>query len=435
MRIIFILIFIISIPLYLIAQSYQGIGARIEKAKDGSIKISEVFPGSPAQKQGLQEGDLIIEVNGKSTQNMTASQAAENIRGAAGSNVDLNIKGKEIKRLSRQNIQAPPRNFSGFYATKPPSFSQYNMHQATLSLRLKDTKIEKEHYLFTITLDLEAQRKLQINKARIFLQFPAGTKIIQSTSFLSAIKFQSDQNHLLISHATPYTIENKQDLTDIQFTVPLHTEDLTVDFLFNDKKHTIIQDQEGKDLLGSSEDPGDGAISYRKSMQSIFPAKRLPALNKTVEAEIIIKGKQHISVNEEVKLEVHLKPNDTLFFQKLNMELSVKGNNIKFIDEDQNNHIRFGLNVHDGDAHKRYPFSEHYANKIQPSTGKIRYKSGSRKTLQPNGSCFEIHFIPEEPGQIQIQILPNSYLKNNRSKYTIKPYIFTMEVEKGDING
>ncbi|MBN1691505.1 MAG: S41 family peptidase [Dehalococcoidia bacterium] len=75
---------------------FQGIGATIEK-KSGYIAIVAPIAGSPADQAGLQTGDLILKINGESTEGMNADIAAQKIRGPAGSKVTLTI-GREGER-------------------------------------------------------------------------------------------------------------------------------------------------------------------------------------------------------------------------------------------------------------------------------------------------------------------------------------------------
>jgi carboxyl-terminal processing protease len=61
---------------------YAGIGALIGQQK-GKIVISEPYEGFPAQKFGLKAGDIILEVEGKSTENMTTEDVSNLLRGPA----------------------------------------------------------------------------------------------------------------------------------------------------------------------------------------------------------------------------------------------------------------------------------------------------------------------------------------------------------------
>lgn len=70
---------------------YGGVGALIRTVDDHVI-IAEPYENSPVVKAGLQAGDIILEVNGKSTKGKTSSQLSEILRGQAGNAVKLKIK-------------------------------------------------------------------------------------------------------------------------------------------------------------------------------------------------------------------------------------------------------------------------------------------------------------------------------------------------------
>jgi carboxyl-terminal processing protease len=70
--------------------SFEGIGAEINK-KDGNIVIVAPIDGAPAQKAGLRAQDIIVQINGTSTQGMNVEDAVQLIRGPKGTQVKLNI--------------------------------------------------------------------------------------------------------------------------------------------------------------------------------------------------------------------------------------------------------------------------------------------------------------------------------------------------------
>ena len=68
-----------------------GIGVGVEADKDGTIQITTVFPGTPAEEAGLRRGDHILVVDGKTTKGETIDQAVSRVRGPAGEKVTLTI--------------------------------------------------------------------------------------------------------------------------------------------------------------------------------------------------------------------------------------------------------------------------------------------------------------------------------------------------------
>lgn len=68
----------------------EGIGAYIEE-KEGKILIVSPIEGSPAAKAGVLPGDVILSIDGESTENLSLQQAVDKIRGTQGSSVKLHI--------------------------------------------------------------------------------------------------------------------------------------------------------------------------------------------------------------------------------------------------------------------------------------------------------------------------------------------------------
>ena len=78
--------------------NYAGIGVQITNLNE-AITITAVFRGTPAERSELQVGDLIIGVNGQSTEGWTTRVASDSIRGEVGTSVRLAI--------ARQGLTAP----------------------------------------------------------------------------------------------------------------------------------------------------------------------------------------------------------------------------------------------------------------------------------------------------------------------------------------
>ena len=70
---------------------YAGIGIQID-VRDGWITIVAPLPGTPAERAGVQPGDRIVSIDGKSTEGWTQDDARGAIRGKTGSNVVLLVE-------------------------------------------------------------------------------------------------------------------------------------------------------------------------------------------------------------------------------------------------------------------------------------------------------------------------------------------------------
>lgn len=60
--------------------SYEGIGAEISIDNNENIFILSVFKNSPAKESGLMNGDIILEVNGKSSKGLTTTEVVSIIK-------------------------------------------------------------------------------------------------------------------------------------------------------------------------------------------------------------------------------------------------------------------------------------------------------------------------------------------------------------------
>lgn len=72
--------------------TYYGIGVMIsQEVKTGRVRIIRVFSGSPAAEVGLQEGDVILEVEGKEVTGMDLNEVVSAIKGAEGTTASVLI--------------------------------------------------------------------------------------------------------------------------------------------------------------------------------------------------------------------------------------------------------------------------------------------------------------------------------------------------------
>ncbi len=71
---------------------FEGIGAYVGMTEDGVLEISGVFEGGPAEAEGVQEGDHVLEVDGVSIVGMSLYEAIGMIRGPSGTEVTLLVQ-------------------------------------------------------------------------------------------------------------------------------------------------------------------------------------------------------------------------------------------------------------------------------------------------------------------------------------------------------
>lgn len=78
---------------------FGGVGLILDASKAEELKVQGVLSGSPAERAGVQKGDLIVAINGKAVADITAMEAADLMKGPVGSEVSLSVlRGKGARR-------------------------------------------------------------------------------------------------------------------------------------------------------------------------------------------------------------------------------------------------------------------------------------------------------------------------------------------------
>lgn len=71
--------------------NFSGVGMMLVQFPDDSIVVTEVFDRAPASRAGLRKGHRIVAVNGVSTAGKSVTEVVQEIRGPAGSQVQLTV--------------------------------------------------------------------------------------------------------------------------------------------------------------------------------------------------------------------------------------------------------------------------------------------------------------------------------------------------------
>ncbi|MCS6875583.1 MAG: S41 family peptidase [Aquificaceae bacterium] len=83
---------------------FGGVGIEIGMEKGRPIVISPI-EGTPAHRAGMRSGDVIIEINGEDTSNMSLTDVVKRIRGKPGTNVNLTIIRKGSDRPIKVELE------------------------------------------------------------------------------------------------------------------------------------------------------------------------------------------------------------------------------------------------------------------------------------------------------------------------------------------
>ncbi len=85
--------------------SFGGVGVSFQVIND-SVNIIEVIPGAPAEKAGMQPGDIILEAAGKklSGENVSSEDVFSTLRGKEGTSVNVTVKRGNSKKPLKFDI-------------------------------------------------------------------------------------------------------------------------------------------------------------------------------------------------------------------------------------------------------------------------------------------------------------------------------------------
>lgn len=89
--------------------TYVGIGVQLED-RDGEAVVASPIEGSPADRAGIETGDVVVAVDGKNVRDDELSRIVDRVKGPKGSTVELTVLREERERefsLERAEIKAP----------------------------------------------------------------------------------------------------------------------------------------------------------------------------------------------------------------------------------------------------------------------------------------------------------------------------------------
>jgi carboxyl-terminal processing protease len=134
---------------------FEGIGAYVE-FKDEQITIIAPIPDSPAEKAGIRAGDIILEIDGRSTEGMSLIEAVLNIHGTKGTPVILSVlhQGEtesEVITIVRAEIELPSVHFE---MKENIAYIDITYFSESTAQELASVLVDINHYATGIILDL-----------------------------------------------------------------------------------------------------------------------------------------------------------------------------------------------------------------------------------------------------------------------------------------
>jgi len=89
---------------------FSGVGLSVEEVRRG-LRVVQVFAGSPARRQGIRAGEIIVAVDGRSIAGRSSKASTALIKGRPGTSVRLTLEGpgdqRRIERVRRARVEVP----------------------------------------------------------------------------------------------------------------------------------------------------------------------------------------------------------------------------------------------------------------------------------------------------------------------------------------
>ncbi len=166
---------------------YAGIGALISKQNE-SIIIAEPYEGFPAQKSGLKAGDIILEVEGKTTTTMTTEDVSNLLKGPAMKPVKIKIQRPGDKKpfevdVVREKITIDAVPYYGMVDDKTAYIRLSNFTQnCEDEVKKAYLELKKQHNPESLILDLRSNPGgLLMESVKIMNLFvPKGSDIVST---------------------------------------------------------------------------------------------------------------------------------------------------------------------------------------------------------------------------------------------------------------
>lgn len=265
---------------------YGGVGSIIRQRKDSTgVIIFEPYPDMPAAEVGLQVGDLMLEIDGKSLKGQNTTEVSEQLRGEPGTTFVLKVqrpgekKTREFK-ITRRNIKKSALPYYGMYGNAGYIHLTEFIENCSKDVRKAFINL-KEQGAKTLILDLRDNHGGLLTEAVdiVNLFVPKGLTIVETRGKLSAASSKYVTNNEPLDLDVPIVVLVNKETASAAEIVAGALQDL-------DRAVIIGNSTFGKGLVQSPRDlPYNGSIKLTTAKYYIPSGRCVQAIDYKKERE------------------------------------------------------------------------------------------------------------------------------------------------------
>lgn len=265
---------------------YGGVGSIIRQRKDSTgVIIFEPYPDMPAAEVGLQVGDLMLEIDGKSLKGQNTTEVSEQLRGEPGTTFVLKVqrpgekKTREFK-ITRRNIKKSALPYYGMYGNAGYIHLTEFIEDCSKDVRKAFINL-KEQGAKTLILDLRDNHGGLLTEAVdiVNLFVPKGLTIVETRGKLSAASSKYVTNNEPLDLDVPIVVLVNKETASAAEIVAGALQDL-------DRAVIVGNSTFGKGLVQSPRDlPYNGSLKLTTAKYYIPSGRCVQAIDYKKERE------------------------------------------------------------------------------------------------------------------------------------------------------
>lgn len=181
--------------------SFSGIGIEIT-IKDGILTVISPIEGTPADKAGIKANDLIVEIDGQKTKDMSSDEAIKRLRGTRGSKVNITIQREgenQLRPMTLVRDVIPIHSVKASFLT--PGFAYFRVtnfqSHTTRDFKKELIGLQKKQNIRGLILDLRNNPGGLLNQA-----VSVSDIFLRKGTIVSTKGRTEDQNMVFQAHST-----------------------------------------------------------------------------------------------------------------------------------------------------------------------------------------------------------------------------------------